>query len=99
MTNESRAQFNKPSIFGVCEQMGESAVLSDLERAGVKFSTAEQKWLAWEWVYTQRLKRDEATGEALRTTAKQTFLVAVFTALVALFTAALVVVEVWRSHP
>lgn len=94
MSNESRFEFNKSSVFGVCKQMGEAAVLADLERAGATFTESEQKWHAWEWVYHQRIARDHATGEALRATARQTLLVAVFTALVAVGTAALVCVEV-----
>ena len=97
--NASGAELSKASVFGECEKMGEAAVLSELERAGVQFTTPEQKWHAWEWVYQQRIARERATGEAIRATAKQTMLVAVFTALVALFTAALAGIELWSKHP
>jgi len=81
---------NKQQIFSACEHMGEAAVLSDLERSGATFA-AEDRWLAWEWVYAQRLKREKETGEAVRSTARQTLYVAVGTAVVALFTAAMAI--------
>ncbi len=94
MVTESRANYDRGPVHAVCQEMGEPAVLADLERAGLKFSSAEQKWLAWEWVYTQRLTRDEAQSKSIRDTARWTLLVAIFTFLVALFTAFLA----WDTH-
>jgi len=98
MAVESRPEFNKTTLFKTCEEMGEAAVLADLERAGMKFQTEEHKWLAWEWVYSQRLKRDQATAEHLKATAKWTMLVAVCTFFVALFTGMLNFLEFWARH-
>lgn len=93
-----RAEFAKPTIFRTCDEMGEAAVLADLERAGVSFQSSEQKWLAWEWVYTQRINREQATQKALRDTAVKTLWVALGTCAVAVFTACLVLVEVYARH-
>ena len=98
MATESRAEFDRGPIHAVCEQMGEAAVLVDLERSGQKFSSSEQKWLAWEWVYAQRLKRDEAQAKSLRDTARWTLSVAVCTFLVALFTFFLAWGELCARH-
>jgi hypothetical protein len=98
MVTESRAQFDKGSVFATCEEIGEAAVLADLERAGVKFTSQDQKELAWQWVYGQRIKREQATGQALRDTVKYTMLVALGTFLVALFTAGLFAVEFCLRH-
>ncbi|MEW8070932.1 MAG: hypothetical protein AB2765_20355 [Candidatus Thiodiazotropha endolucinida] len=94
MITESRANFDRGPVHSTCEEMGEAAVLADLERAGLKFSSSEQKWLAWEWVYAQRLDRDEAQSRSIRDTARWTLLVAIFTFFVALFTAFLA----WDTH-
>lgn len=98
MVTDSRAQFDKGSVFATCEEIGEPAVQADLERAGERFPSQEQKNLAWEWVYDQRIKREEATEQALRDTAKQTMRVAFGTFLVALFTAALPAVQFYFRH-
>lgn len=98
MTNESRAQSGREPVHAVCAEMGEAAVLADLERAGVKFQSSEQKRLAWEWAYEQRINRERATEEALRVTARQTLRVAIGTFLVALFTALLVLAELLARH-
>lgn len=94
MVTESLANYDRGPVHAICEEIGEAAVLADLERGGLRFSNSEQKWLAWEWVYTQRLKRDEAQSRAIRDTARWTLVVALFTFLVALFTAVLA----WDSH-
>lgn len=98
MAIKSRAKHEQTTVFAKCEEMGEAAVLSDLERAGVDFASSEQKWLAWEWVYSQRLKREEAQSGALRATARWTLLVAGGTFLVALFTFLLVWAEQCSKH-
>ena len=92
MTNENSTPRDKSVVFAECEKIGEAAVLADLERGGRFYARVEAP-LAWEWVYEQRIKRDRATGEALRITAKQTMFVAVGTFFVALFTASLVAIE------
>lgn len=94
MVTESRANYDREPVHAICEEMGEAAVLADLERAGLKFSSSEQKWLAWEWVYAQRLNRDMEQSKAIRDTARWTLLVAGFTFLVAFFTAFLA----WDTH-
>lgn len=98
MAIETRAPSDKPAVFALCEEMGEAAVLADLERAGVKFMSEHEKWLAWEWVYGQRLKREQATEEALRATARQTMRVAIATFFVALFTAGLLLADFFFSR-
>ena len=98
MNIASRAQFNKPTVFRTCEEMGEAAVLADLERAGVIFQSSEQKWLAWEWVYEQRINRDLATQRALSETARKTLWVAIGTFIVAAATAALVLLGFLDHH-
>jgi hypothetical protein len=69
--------------------MGEAAVLADLERSSQRFTESEHKWLAWEWVYARRLRREEEQSKALRDTARWTLAVAFCTFLVALFTLSL----------
>ncbi len=98
MVIESSAQLEKGVIFATCEEVGEPGVLADLERANEKFTTQKQKNLAWEWVYFQRIKREEATKQALRDAAWYTMLVAVATFLVALFTAGVSVVQIFLGH-
>lgn len=51
-------EFNKGPVFALCEEMGEAAVIADLERASLVFQTAGQKALAWTWVYSQRTERE-----------------------------------------
>ncbi len=91
--NETVVRGDRANVFATCEQMGEAAVLADLERSGSRFQSRAEDAIAWEWVYEQRIKRDIATGEALRNTAKQTMYVAAGTFLVALFTAAIVATD------
>lgn len=98
MDAESSAQLDKGLVFAACEEIGEPAVQADLERAGEKFTTQKQKNLAWEWVYDQRIKREEATRQALRDTAWYTMLVAVGTLLVALFMAGVSVLQFFLGH-
>ena len=86
MVAESRVEFDRASVHATCEELGEPAVLAILERGdGTQFSR-QQQFLAWEWVYAQRLKREEATEKSVRDTARWTLVVALCTALVALFT-------------
>jgi hypothetical protein len=85
MPVDFNSPFRKSDVFAKCARMGEAAVLADLERSGGEFTLGEQS-LAWEWIYQQRINREEATRKALRNTAIWTSAVAVFTALVALFT-------------
>jgi hypothetical protein len=47
MSSDSRTEFNKGPVFALCEEMGEAAVIADLERASLVFQTAGQKALAW----------------------------------------------------
>ena len=94
MASDSREKFNKPPVFGVCEQMGEPAVLADLERMAKQFTTAEQKAYAWKWVYAQRQKREDANSEAIINTARQTMYVAIGTAVIALATAGTTILSV-----
>lgn len=98
MATESCAQLDKGSVFATCKEVGEPAVQADLERAGVKFTSQEQKNLAWEWVYGQRIKREEATRQALQETARQMMHVARATFLVAFLTAALSVIQFFLGH-
>ena len=87
MAGESLAAYDRRTVFAACEEMGEAAVLADLDRAGVAFASSEQKWLAWEWVYSKRLEREKAQSKALKSTALWTFAVAAATFLVAAFAA------------
>ena len=98
MVAESPNQLDKGLVFAACEAIGEPGVLADLERADEKFATQKQKNLAWEWVYDRRIKRQEATEQALRDAAWYTMLVAAGTFLVALFTAGVSVVQVFLGH-
>ena len=55
-----RREYNKGPVLALCEEMGEAAVLADLERASLVFQTSEQKTLAWSWVHSQRMKGENA---------------------------------------
>ena len=85
MSAESRVESNKALVFELCEEMGEAAVLADLERAGATFKSDEQQWQAWEWVYSQRIKREQDSADSLKATARWTLWAALGIFLVALF--------------
>ena len=97
MTMNSREKFDKPAVFGVCEQIGEPAVLADLERMANHFTTSQQRAYAWEWVYIQRQNRDDANSEAIINTARQTMYVAFGTAVIAIATAMTAFSAIWLS--
>ena len=78
--------------------MGEAAVRADLDFTRTTFASPQQQFAAWEWIHGQRMKREAATEKALRRTASWTLVVALATFLVAAFTAALVLVELFRSR-
>jgi hypothetical protein len=60
MSTDSRTEFNKGPVFALCVEMGEPAVIADLERASLVFQTPGQKALAWTWVYSKRTERENA---------------------------------------
>jgi hypothetical protein len=66
----------------------------ELERMPTTFTTREQQAYAWEWIYAQRVSREQDVGEAMKHSARQALWVAVGTAFVALFTAIIAVVGV-----
>ena len=84
---EAQIKFNREEIRQRCHELGEAAVLADLERMGLEFQSAIQKGTAWEWIYEQRINRESTTQSALRKTAYWTMAVAIATFVVALITA------------
>ena len=85
---EEKAALLARAVPTKCEEMGEAAVLADLERPPpyAQFKTPEQRYFAIEWIHAKRLTREEAQNNALKTTARYTIHLVIATLVVALAT-------------